>query len=141
MRVHLGPVASSSTRMWVAYARTVLAQSLSRDPGASLPEEVVRSFEGYLDQWEAAAADGDELVWEGDVAAEELEFLAHSFYRLTSALAEEAGRRGYPISPPEGEEFYQALVRAVIEALELEDPATAAFSEQLRNDWPGFKES
>lgn len=141
MRVHLGPVSSSSVRMWVAYARTVLAQALSQADAPPIGDEVVRNFEWYLDAWDDAAARQDEVVWVGEIAAEQLEFLAHAFYRLTAVLAEEADQRGYPISPPEGEEFYQALVRAIIEALEHEDDARAAFSEQLRADWPGYKEA
>ncbi|HNG24147.1 MAG TPA: hypothetical protein PLC03_09300, partial [Microthrixaceae bacterium] len=47
--------------------------------------------------------------------------------------------RGFDISPSEGDEFYNALVEAVIVALEhAEDDSGVEFGEALRSSWPRF---
>ncbi len=141
MRVHVGPVPSGSVIIWIAYARTVLAQSLAH-PGthAPLPTEAVDAFEGFLDRWEDTASVGTEFVWTADVDPERVEYLAHVWFQLAARLASEAEARGFPLAPPEGEEFYQALVRALLDALAQEGRSLLEFSEQLREDWPGLKD-
>jgi hypothetical protein len=137
----LGPVSCASVRSWVAYARTVLAQAVSGT--GSLPAfdtQVIEELEGYLDQWEQAAQDGDEMQWRADADPERLQFLAHTFLQLVEHLADQAETRGFPVSPPEGDEFYHELVHSIIDALEVQGNSSSAFSEQLRDRWPGFKD-
>lgn len=141
MRVQVGPVAAGSVTIWVAYARTVLAQALAHphDRGAALPEEVIAGFEAFLDEWEDLASADTEFVWIADVEAERVEFLAHAWAGIVSDLAEQAEVRGFPLAPPEGDEFYQALVAALLDALAYEGRSMMEFSEQLRDGWPGLK--
>lgn len=128
--------------MWVLYARTVLAQALTHPgtPGETLPPEAVERFEHYLDAWEDVAALDTEFVWIDDVDPEEIEFLAHTWFGLARDLAEEAEQRGYPLAPPEGDEFYQALLTALLDALTAEGRSMREFSEMLRAQWPGLKD-
>ena len=50
-----------------------------------------------------------------------------------------AEQRGYPISPPEGEEFYRAVIIAFLDALDREGGTYAAMAAELRTEWPGLK--
>jgi len=142
MRVQVGPVPSGSVTIWVAYARTVLAQSLAH-PGvhAPLAIEAIDAFEDFLDAWDEAAQVGTEFTWTADVDPERVEYLAHVWFRLAAQLAAEAESRGFPLSPPEGEPFYQSLVAAVLDALAYEGRSMLEFSEQLREQWPGLKDT
>ena len=94
---------------------------------------------GYLDEWTELATRGDPFLWEGEVAAERLEYLAHAFARIVDHLAALADQRGHAGAPAEGEEFYQALVASIIDALRAHDEASQEFSEQLQDRWPGLR--
>jgi len=136
----VGPLPSGSVTLWVAYARTVLAQALAH-PGshAALADEAITAFEQFLDAWDEQAEHGTEFHWSAEVDPERIEYLVHLWFRLAAQLAVDAESRGFPMSPPEGEEFYQALVTAVLAALTSEGRSTLEFSEQLREQWPGLK--
>lgn len=139
MQVRVGPVSAGSVIAWVAYGRAVLARARTGTEAMPAPEpDVLDLFERYLDEWRALAARGEEVLWVADVASEQVEFLTHAFFRIASYLAEEAERRGGPAAPPEGDEFYRALVAAILDALDQQDRATSEFGEQLRQSWPGI---
>ena len=142
MEVRVGPVSAGSVRLWVAYARTVLGQALaaSRERPASLTPDVVESFESFLDQWDDLAATGAEFVWEADLDTELIEHLAHVWFTLAAQLADQAEQRGFPLAPPEGDEFYQALVAGLLDGLAHEGRSLQEFAEQLKDAWPGLKE-
>jgi hypothetical protein len=127
--------------MWIAYARTVIGQLLAHPDqlGASLPTGVAETFESYLDQWDDVAAGGPDFLWVTEVEAERVEILGKAFFTIADRLARAAEARGYPISPPEGEPFYQALVKGFLDALAQEGRSRLEFSEQLRDEWPGLK--
>lgn len=140
--MQIGPVKSSGVLAWVAHARGVLAEMRAgRGPaGPALAPGVVDAFERFLDEWQRTAAHDDEFVWSADVDPEQVEFLAHAFYNIAQELATAAEARGYPLAPPEGEEFYQSLVCAFLDALEQEGKGAGAFAEDMRTTWPGLKE-
>ena len=127
--------------MWIAYARTVIGQQLAHPGhmGVTLSDEIAEMFESYLDEWEAVAESSPEFLWVTEVDPERVEFLGRAFFTIADGLARAAEDRGYPISPPEGDEFYQALVTGFLSALADEGRSRAEFSEQLRDDWPGLK--
>jgi hypothetical protein len=127
--------------MWVAYARTVLAQVLARpdDHGVEVPLDVVETLEGFLDTWDDLASDGADVMWADDVNREALERVAHVWFGLAEWLAAQAERRGFPLSPPEGEEFYQVLVTELLTALEREGRTLVDTAEGLQQQWPGLK--
>ena len=88
----------------------------------------------------APAADGGaEVVWEHELDPEQVRYLAHAFHRIAVGLAAEAERRGFPIAPPEGDEFYQCLVLALLDALERDSEPMREFAVELRTTWPGLK--
>lgn len=137
MHVQLGPLPSESAVAWVGYARQVLITKRAHD-AETLPEDIRSAFTGYLDEWARAAAKGPELRWETEVDDELLEYLVHAFYRVAVRLSEEAERRGGRASPPEGDIFYTALVRSLLDAMADETAAAAEFSDHLRAFWPGL---
>jgi hypothetical protein len=139
VKVELGPVSAASARAWIDFARAVIATRRPHD-NETLPEDLRRGFAAYLDDWEAAAQ-GEEMRWEADVDPELVEYLVHGFYRVASRLAEERERRGGRVSPPEGDEFYRALVAALLDAMASGGPAARGFAEHLRDFWPGLTDT
>jgi hypothetical protein len=141
MHVQVGPIPPGGVNIWVAYARTVIGQALVHPDQLNerLDPDVIEAFDGYLAEWEQLAAAGPEFLWVADVEPERVEFLGRAFLAIAESLARAAERRGYPISPVEGEEFYQALVRGFLDALAHEGRARLEFSEQIRDQWPGLK--
>jgi GT2 family glycosyltransferase len=141
MRVQVGPLPSVGVDIWIAYARTVVAQMIAHpDQGdVVLDPDAVEAFDRYLDEWDDVASTQPTFVWVTEVEPERVEFLGQAFFSIATSLARAAERRGYPISPPEGEEFYQALVKAFLDALAAEGRSRLELSEQLRDDWPGLK--
>jgi len=138
MEVRVGPVASASVVAWVRYARRVLDRP---DDGVvpTVDPATVDEFRGYLDTWEAHAVGGDPFLWIGEVEPERLEFLAHGFARIVEHLVHLADHRGVADAPADGDEFYQALVFSIIDALDRHGASTHEFSEQLRDRWPGIR--
>ena len=141
MRVQVGPIPSGGVGIWIAYARTVVAQLMTHPEhdDVVLDDDVIEAFDRYLAQWEDLAAEQTTFLWTTDVEPERVEFLGQAFFSIAESLARAAERRGYPISPPEGEEFYQALVKGFLDALAHEGRSRLEFSEQLRDEWPGLK--
>jgi hypothetical protein len=143
VRVQIGPMASGGVTIWIAYARTVIGQALVHptDLGVRLEPDVIETFDELLDRWDALAADSTEFYWVAEVDPERIEVLARAFLTLAEALTLAAERRGYSISPTEGEPFYHALVNAFLDALAQEGQSQVEFAEQVRQQWPGLKPS
>jgi hypothetical protein len=142
VRVQIGPVSATSVTAWVGFARKSLDE-VADEPGGEgvwLPEDTVATFVRYLDGWETAAAGDDEMRWAADIPADEAEYLLHAFFRIASNLAKRAEDRGYALAPPEGDEFYRALVTSFLTALDDEGHGSQEFSEHLRSFWPGLEE-
>jgi hypothetical protein len=140
MRVRVGPLPSAGVGLWIAYARTVIGRTLVRpdELGVAISLDDLEAFEGYLEQWERASM-APEFDWEADLDPDEVVRLGATWMALAGVLAEEAEQRGYPMSPPESDEFYQALIGSFLVALEQEGSDYATVARQLRDDWPGLK--
>jgi hypothetical protein len=148
VHVQLGPLPAEGVRLWLAYARVVLdrleAKLAGDEPPAlpggvpTVPPDLVDTFSHFLDEWEAAAR-GDTFTWSDEVDPEQARYLAHFYFALVSLLADEAQARGFPVAPPEGDEFYLALVSAFLDALAQEGGDNTAFVDELRVAWPGLK--
>lgn len=138
MRVVVGPVSNRSAREWLAHARQVVDELDALAPGECFSTPEVRSaFDAYLREWSDEASTGDRFLWERDLPAEQVEYHLHAFHQLASMLAEQAERFGRPQAPPESREFYTAVLRGTLSALEAENPASAAFAQHLGQFWPG----
>ena len=137
VHVDVGPFPSPSAQAWLKYARSVLDEARAGTEVA-VPADVADAFEGYLDEWDAAAAAGPTFRWSGEADAEVVEYLLHAWFNLARALAERAESRGVRVTPPEGEAFYNGLVRALLDALAAEGRGGSSFAEELRTDWPGL---
>ena len=141
MHVQVGPIPSGGVNIWIAYARTVIGQALVHPDQLyeRLDPDVIEAFDEYLAEWEQRASASAEFLWVTDVEPERVEFLGRAFLAIAESLARAAEQRGYPISPVEGEEFYQALVKGFLDALAHEGRSRLEFSEQVRDQWPGLK--
>jgi hypothetical protein len=141
VRLRVGPLPSAGVSLWIAYARTVITRSLVRpaELGVSLSPEVVELVETYLDDWERAASAGAVFEWGAEVPTDQITSLGGTWFLIASHLAEVAEQRGYPISPPEGDEFYRALIMAFLDGLDAEGGHYAAMADELRAEWPGLK--
>jgi len=141
MRVQVGPLPSAGAGLWIAYARTVVSRAIVRpdELGVDLTPSAVEAIEDFLDEWDAAAAEGPEFLWETDLDPVRLVELGGAWLEIARALARDAERRGYPMSPPEGEEFYRSLVFGFLGALDAAGGPHAELAEQLRQEWPGLK--
>lgn len=119
MRVEVGPVPAESTLMWLAYARTVLAQVITRPDayGTRLSDDDIAAFESYLDEWELIATRDTTFHWISDGDPDKVKRLADTWLKLAEGMAEAARKRGYELQPKEGKAFNDALVVAVLTAL------------------------
>jgi hypothetical protein len=138
MRVVIGPVSAESAALWLGYARTVVDDLEAVAPGASFANADVQAiFDTYLSEWEAAARREGPFLWSCELPAEQMEYHLHVFHQLATLLAEQAERRGTVLLPDGGREFYAAVLRGALAALESEGPASAAFARHLGEFWPG----
>jgi hypothetical protein len=140
VQVDIGPIPASSAKAFIEFARAVLeGYGLDDKPvDDELGAEVVASFRSYLDQWARVAKRGGEFKWSGEASLEEVEYLVHAFYRLAGRATAAAEERGRKLMPPEGAEFYNALVLGLLDALEAAGTPAAEFAEELRQFWPGM---
>jgi hypothetical protein len=127
--------------LWIAYARTVISQALVRpaELGVAVDPGVAELFEHYLDTWDRLAAASSTFEWTADIPADQVQVMGATWLQIASGLADSAERRGYPISPPEGDEFYRALIGGLLDGLTAEGGDLASLADQLRREWPGLK--
>jgi hypothetical protein len=120
VRIELGPLPSSGARLWIAYARTALAEMLaSRQPDlAQIDPAALEMLEAVLDDWDLSAAQAGELQWQVDLPEKALWRLTGAWALLVEQLAAQEERRGYEIAPPEGEGFVEAASAAMQGAIE-----------------------
>jgi hypothetical protein len=136
MRVVIGPVSVASATAWLDYADRVVDELDSMAPGECFTApEVLTVFRAYLTSWRQAAV-GAELLWERDISPEQVEYDMHAFQRVADVLARRSEERG-TTAPPEGEDFYLAILQGVLSALEAEGPSSASFAKHLSEFWPG----
>lgn len=133
MQVQVGPLPADSARVWLDYAKGVVAESMR-----ALPIQVAAQFSAYLEDWSAAAG-GDVFVWEGKAEPEEIEYLLHAWFNLAKSVAAEREASGRPPAPADGQVFYTGLVNALMTALRKESRTTAEFAEHLAPFWPGLE--
>jgi len=115
----VGPVPSESVVMWLAFARTVLAQVMV-DPmayGHPLPNDALAAFEAYLDEWELIAERDVVFRWSADVDAHKVKELADTWLHLGEGMAAATEKRGYALQPVESLAFNDALLVGVLTAL------------------------
>ncbi len=130
VRVCVGPVAPTSAKAWIGWARKAI-EALRRQPGtaAKLPAQVLDDVAAYVESWAGANRPGAVFRWQVDVDPDELEYLTNALYNLDLRLADEA-------APAEARAFHVVLVQALLFALAEASPSRAAFVEQLRPSWP-----
>lgn len=136
MRVVIGPVSVASATAWLDYADEVLDELSAMAPGECFTTpEVLAVFREYVTSWRDEAV-GTSMVWEREIPTEQVEYHMHAFQRVAEVLAARAEQQGRK-APPEGEDFYSALLTGVLAALEAEGPSSAAFAKHLSEFWPG----
>lgn len=127
-------MSSESTSAYADFATEVLATR-----GDELPEDVRSTFDTYIIEWRALAAEGPTVVWAKEIEVEVCEYLVLAFYRLAQEV-DDAHRGNEPVRPTAAIPFYQALVDALLLAMSESGTAAAEFSDQLRSFWPGRSE-
>lgn len=133
MQVVVGPVAGESMAAFSDFGRAVLR---GQGPGAEVPSDAARAFEGYLDEWQVlGTAEPGDVTWETEVDGEIVEYLAYTFFRVATEINDEAGLD--QVVPTPAAPFYWSLVRALLTALEGEGGSRAEFAAHLREFWPG----
>lgn len=134
----MSPVPSSSALAWIDFAHAAIDGAAGESGGAALIDPAVATrLHELLEGWAESARNGPVLALSFDIPPDESEFLAHAFLRISDRWTSAADERGYDISPREGDEFYSALVAAVIAALEHSDDMSGLeFGEALRSAWP-----
>lgn len=112
-------MSSASVLMWITYARTVMGRLVARpgDLGVHLTRKEIDAFEYYLNEWEDTASADPVFHWRGEAPADEVRGLMDTWIRMADGLSEEERRRGFALQPPEGQEFNNALIIAVLTAL------------------------
>jgi len=138
MRVVIGPVDARSAVAWLGYADRVLDELETMAPGEcfSAPETVA-ILRDFVSRWRRAARRDRMFLWDDEVPAERIEFAMHAFQRVVDLLAQRAAVHGRA-APPEGDEFYLALLQGVLGALQAESASSAAFADHLAEFWPGW---
>ncbi len=139
MRVVIGPVSRESASAWLGYARRIVDAlgALAPDECFSTPE-VCAAFDRFLTEWETVAASRDDcFLWEQELTVEDVEYHVHAFHQVASMLSRRSELGRQRKAPAEGEEFYAAVVRGALTALDAESPASSAFAEHLGEFWPG----
>jgi hypothetical protein len=134
VRVHVGPIASGSALLWIDYARGVLADRAT-GPDAP-PSDVITAFVGYLDMWQEVADASSTFLWEADVDAEQVQFLALALFRVASQVYDTVSVGRFPVMPDESIPFYRAMVEAFLDAMVEEGGSLGAYAEELRSTWP-----
>lgn len=123
--------------MWIEFARGALTAAVGAHGAPTIDPPVAARLSRILADWESEATRGPELSLTFEIPDEEAEFLAHAFLLVAEQWTAMADERGFDVSPPEGDEFYAALVDGVIAAMEHADDVSAVeFGEALRNVWP-----
>lgn len=137
MRVVIGPVSARSARAWLGYADRTLDEMGTLAPGECFTTpDTIEFLRGFVRSWELAAT-GEVFCWEEDIPAERVEYSMHAFQRVVDVLARRAEIHGRS-APPEGDDFYLAVLQGVLRALEAESASSAAFARELAEFWPGW---
>jgi hypothetical protein len=138
VQVHVGPIPSRDAVEFIRYARGVLAERSSTEAPehTRVTPEVLQGFLGFLDEWESIAERSSTFLWETDVDAEQIEFLALALFKIASSLDTPAP--GANDGPQPGALFYRSFVNAFLDALSAENRSLAAYAEELRSSWPGL---
>jgi hypothetical protein len=138
VRIELGPLPSDGALIWLAYARTVLAEIISARNGdvPSLDPVVIEALEAVLDDWDDAASHSREFRWQVDLPENAVLKLVEAWLDISEYLRVEAEQRGFDRAPRDGEGFYNAAIAAVVDAFDQRgrDPE---FAGKLVRMWSG----
>jgi CheY-like chemotaxis protein len=119
VEVRLGPVESAAARVWVRNTSTILEAVRAHPDVLSepVPEEILDVFEGLLATWREVAAETNEFYWAARSDVREVEKLVDCWVRIDRMSDEQLAILGVHWSPPEGEPFFRALTRCVMDAI------------------------
>lgn len=136
VHVRVGPVASASARRWIDNTRTIL-EALGEHPEVldePVPDEVCRTFETFLDRWDAVAREGDEFFWSARAPAAEVQRLIEWWARIDGMTDDQLVVLGVRWSPPDARPFFRALTKGVLDALD-QHATTRHLADVLHPHW------
>ena len=137
VEVHVGPVASSAARVWVANTRHLLKALRLRPEliGGAIRESVMDMFERFLDTWTSVATDTDVFFWTGRANPGDVREIIEQWARIDAMDDDTLAALGCRWSPPEGQPFFAALTAGVVEALTVGHQEALALAQRLGGDW------
>jgi DNA-binding NarL/FixJ family response regulator len=136
MDIHVGPVASSAARAWIANTSIVLA-AVAEHPeliGTEIPSDVMKTYRSFMDQWDGMAATTDELRLLVRSSASDIYRLAHYWGVIETLTDEQIASLGAHRAAPEGEPFFEALTSGVLDALQRREE-TKRLAQRLGAQW------
>jgi len=119
VEIRVGPVPSSSARLWVTNSLAIVA-ALRIKPeviGEPVSPDVLDYFEGLLRSWDSVAQHTEVFVWVGRANPDAVKRVVEEWARVDSMGDEELAELGCTWSSPEAWPFSIALSNAVIDAL------------------------
>jgi hypothetical protein len=119
VQLHLGPVDAAAARVWIANTSKILAAVRAHPEvlDEPVPIDVLDVFDGFLDSWRELAAAVEEFYWVAMGEAATFERLIDCWARIDRMSDEQLRTLGVHWSPPEGEPFFRALTKCVINAI------------------------
>jgi CheY-like chemotaxis protein len=111
--ITIGPVRASSARAWLREAEHTLRTL--RDNSCGTPPEVVDEFAELVSEWRAHAG-GLTFHWTTTTSFERLQTLASQWAAIAVAARDDANA-ALRVPDPDAQEFYDALVTGVVDAL------------------------
>jgi DNA-binding NarL/FixJ family response regulator len=117
VELRLGPVPSSTARIWIANTATIVASLRAHPEVLAVPGEVLDVFDRFLEDWRITAAATEDFYWVARAEDAEVEWLVDWWARIDRMSDEQLAILGVHWSPPEGEPFFRALTASVLEAI------------------------
>lgn len=138
MEIRVGPVSSEAAAVWVENTRRIV-NAVAAHPDVlaePLPEDVVRLFGGFLDQWREIARQGGDFHWVAQANPNDVLRLVEHWAAIDALTDEQLDALGISWSPPEGAPFFAALTSGVLDALRRHEE-TRRLAARLSPKWEG----
>ena len=134
--VKIGPVDAASARAWIANATRVVGAIRDHPELLDRPvaPAVFDSLARFLRVWGDIAGAADEFTWAARANPSEVAALLVGWAAIGRVPEERLQAIGCSRHVPEGRPFYEAVTRAILDAVQRFD-ASSALAETLRRQW------
>lgn len=133
MHLRLGPLSSEGAEAWTTGTLALLdALDGCANLPFALPEEMVAQYRSILVRMRAQAQASETFFWECDTTLEDLKPVVTYWVNIGNLSDATLEALGGQWASPAGEAFHSELLAALLEQLEVEEPA---FGARLRATW------